>query len=109
MTRVSNVVILDAEGNWLATSLPSRGENLADRAYFRHARDNADPGVFIDGPVLGRASGQWVITVSRRFDTAAGGFGGVVTSSIDVADFVNHYAELDLGPNSPRGMHGRSA
>jgi PAS domain S-box-containing protein len=100
MTRVSNVVILDAEGNWLATSLPSRGENLADRAYFRHARDNADPGVFIDGPVLGRASGQWVITVSRRFDTAAGGFGGVVTSSIDVADFVNHYAELDLGPNS---------
>ncbi len=100
MSRVSNVVILNADGNWLATSLPSRGENLADREYFRHARDNAGPGPFLDGPVMGRASGQWVITVSRRFKTTTGGFGGVVTASIPVSDFVNHYAELDLGPNS---------
>jgi PAS domain S-box-containing protein len=100
MSRVSNVVVLDADGNWLATSLASPGRNVADREYFRRARDRPEPGPFIDGPMLGRVSGRWVITVSRRFDTASGGFGGVVTASIDVSDFVNHYAELDLGPNS---------
>ena len=100
MTRLHSLVILDVNGDWLATSLPRAGPNLSDRAMFRHAHDNPDRAAFIGTPILGRMTGHWNITVSRRFESADGHFAGVVFATIEISDFVEHYAGLDLGPKS---------
>ena len=98
-TRYRNVIILGADGNWLASSMSRKGGNYSDRAYFQHHRDNPDRGVFVGPPIQTHSGGDWIITVSRRFRSADGGFGGVVFAGIDLNYFVDHYATYDLGPN----------
>jgi PAS domain S-box-containing protein len=100
MSRITNMIILDARGDVFASSMPRHGPNLADRSWFRHAHEETDAETFIGPPVLSRVTNRWIITVSRRFRDAAGGFGGVVFATIDMSLLVDHYANLDLGPKS---------
>ena len=102
--RYRAITAMDANGNFLATSLPAKGSTLADRDYFRHHRDDPDPGPFLGPPVQGRVTGEWVVTVSRRFRSADGGFGGVVSAVISLSYFVDLFATYDLGENSTIGM-----
>jgi PAS domain S-box-containing protein len=99
-TRYRNVVILGADGNWLASSMSRKGGNYSDREYFQHHRDNPGRGPFV-GPAIQSYSGAiWIITVSRRFRSVGGGFGGVVFADIGLSYFADHYATYDLGPDS---------
>ncbi|MBR7552001.1 hypothetical protein KC220_26000, partial [Mycobacterium tuberculosis] len=61
--------------------------SIADRAYFAYHRDNAERGLRISVPVLSRASGRWVLPLSRRVDRPDGSFGGVVAAVIELAYF----------------------
>jgi PAS domain S-box-containing protein len=96
--RFADIVVLGADGDWLATSASIRHLNFADRDYFRHHRDNPDPGLFVGPPVRNRLNGRWIITVSRRFNQPDGRFAGVVLATIDLAYFADHYGQYDLGP-----------
>jgi PAS domain S-box-containing protein len=95
--RFRDIAVLGADGNWLATSLPAKGVNLAQRAYFRHHRDEADRGPFLGPPIRSVVTGEWILTVSRRFDNADGSFGGIVAAAIDLSYFLDLYATYDLG------------
>jgi PAS domain S-box-containing protein len=98
--RYSAVTVLGANGDWLASSLPTKGGNFSDREYFRHHLDDPDRGVFLGPPIKSRMTGNWIITVSRRLQSADGGFSGVVFATINLSYFVNHYATYDLGAGS---------
>jgi signal transduction histidine kinase len=104
--RYCAIIVVDADGNWLATSLPANGGNVSDREYFRHHRDNPDRGPFVGPPIKSRVIGDWVITVSRRLQSADGTFAGVVFALINLSDFVDHYATYDLGPKSSIALLG---
>lgn len=99
-TRYSAITVFNADGALLASSYPISKINVADRAYFRHHRDNPGRGSFVGPPIRSRISGQWAITVSRRFQSSDGGFAGVVVANIPLQYFVDHYAKYKLGSRS---------
>jgi hypothetical protein len=67
--RISGFAILDENGNWLASSSGAKGQNLSDREFFRRHQQSTDRDPFIGRPVKS-LSGEWITTVSRRFNHA---------------------------------------
>ncbi|MFO1082281.1 MAG: diguanylate cyclase [Reyranellaceae bacterium] len=98
--RIRGLFVYDAEGRWLATSedVDLNAYNNSDRAYFQKHQTSPDKGPLIGEPVRSRSGGQWIITVSRRFDQPDGTFAGVVLATIDAAYFADFYRQFDVGP-----------
>lgn len=97
--RIRGLFVYDEIGEWLATteSVNLSGLNNSDRAYFRHHHDVNDRRAFLGPPVQSRSGGQWIVTVSRRFNHKDGSFAGVVAATIDVAYFSEFYRQFDIG------------
>lgn len=102
--RYTDLTVVGADGTTLASSLSLKGRDLSDRLYFIHHRDNPDRGMFLGPPSQSRGSPDWVITVSRRLQSADGGFAGVIVASVHLSAFVSHYQTYDLGPGSSIGL-----
>jgi diguanylate cyclase (GGDEF)-like protein/PAS domain S-box-containing protein len=99
--RIRGIFVYDETGRWLATTehVGFAGLNNSDRDYFQRHRASPDRGTLIGRPVKSRSGGQWIITVSRRFNHPDGSFGGVALATIDVAYFLEFYEQFDIGPN----------
>ncbi|MBA3727506.1 MAG: diguanylate cyclase, partial [Armatimonadetes bacterium] len=99
--RIRGIFIYDETGRWLATTeqVNLAGLNNSDRAYFQHHRASRDRGTLIGSPVKSRSGGQWIITVSRRFNHPDGSFAGVALTTLDAAYFSRFYEQFDIGPN----------
>ncbi|WP_316178022.1 diguanylate cyclase [Bradyrhizobium sp. SZCCHNRI1009] len=97
--RIRGIFAYGENGDWLATTedVTLTNYNNADRDYFAHHRVSADRSLLIGRPVQSRAGGQWVITLSRRWNHADGRFGGVVLATIDVAYFAQFYRQFAVG------------
>jgi diguanylate cyclase (GGDEF)-like protein/PAS domain S-box-containing protein len=98
--RIHGLFVYGESGRWIATT---EGVNLADhsngdRDYFRHHRESNDRGTFIGRPVHSRSNGQWVITLSRRWNHPDGTFAGVALATIEAAYFSDFYRQFDIGP-----------
>ena len=71
---------------------------IADRDYFLALRAQTGPALMVGGaPVIGRSSGKQVMVFGRAYRDPAGGFGGVVFVSVELARFVDLFAALKLG------------
>lgn len=99
--RLRGLFVYDADGRWIATTekIDIAGLNNSDRTYFKHHRTHDDKKTVLGDPVRSRSGGQWVITVSKRFNQPDGSFGGVVLATVDIDYFVRFYGHYDLGPN----------
>ena len=99
--RIRGLFIYDETGNWLATSeaVSLKGLNNGDRDYFRHHAQSDDHRTLIGRPVKSRSGGQWIITVSRRFNHPDGRFAGVVLATVDVAYFSQFFKKFNIGQN----------
>jgi len=71
---------------------------VADRDYFVRLRDDAQVGLVISKPVLGRVSGQWGIVIGRRCNKPDGSFSGVAYAVIFLSQFRDMFAGVALGP-----------
>lgn len=99
--RVRGLFVYDFQGRWLATTekVDITGLNNSDRAYFKHHRTHDDHQTVLGDPVRSRSGGQWIITISKRFNRPDGTFGGVVLATVDIDYFVGFYSQYDLGSN----------
>lgn len=98
LQQIKELAILDAKGDVEYASItPLPPINNADRDYFTYHRDHADPKPLITGPVVSRTSGQPVIAVTRRLETANGDFAGIVIATIESDYFNDFYKTFDLG------------
>jgi diguanylate cyclase (GGDEF)-like protein/PAS domain S-box-containing protein len=99
--RIRGLFIYDETGNWLATSeaVSLKGLNNSDRDYFRHHAQSDDHRTLIGRPVKSRSGGQWIITVSRRFNHPDGRFAGVALATVDVAYFSQFFKKFNIGQN----------
>ena len=92
--------IVDSFGSMIVTSV---GQNarvpLSNREYFKFHQAHIDGALYIGRPVLGSASGEWLIPVSRRLNRPDGTFGGVAVAAINPKYFQNFYNTLDIGKN----------
>lgn len=94
---IAVISVIDVRGDLIANSPPAPVISLADRPHFRaHVeRDSGKP--FLGEPLLGRVSQKWSMHVSRRVNTAAGSFAGVVVASIDLDYLKRFYQSVSLG------------
>ena len=97
--RVRGLFVYDDTGRWLATTetVDLAAYNNSDRDYFRYHRQSTDRSTLIGQPVQSKSRGQWVITLSRRWNHADGSFGGVVLATIEANYFSHYYGQFDLG------------
>jgi len=96
LKRIFNIVILDENGNFLATSGAS-GPNLSDREFFIQHLRSPSPDAFVGPAIQSRISGDWLISLSRRFNYPDGSFAGVVFATIGAEYFAQFYRQFDIG------------
>lgn len=98
---LGSLVIANSAGTLIAGSAAYKTtpELLADRDYFRRHRDDAATGLVISPPLRSRLNGEWIITLSRRYESPPGTFAGAVIASVRIDHLRQLFAGIDLGPN----------
>jgi diguanylate cyclase (GGDEF)-like protein/PAS domain S-box-containing protein len=97
--RVHSLAIIDDQGNWL-TSPGTIGSTLNDDAFFRYHQLSPKREAYIGHPVRSLLDGEWVITLSRRFNKLDGSFGGAVLATISSRYLSHFYEQFEIGRNS---------
>jgi diguanylate cyclase (GGDEF)-like protein/PAS domain S-box-containing protein len=96
--RIHGIIVCDENGDWLASS-GAMGGNLSDRSDFQHHKQSADRDLFIGPTIKSNIKGEWVTTLSRRFNHPDGSFAGVVVATISASYFADYYSQFDIGEN----------
>ena len=100
--------IIDEKGELVASNLvPFVSANLKDREHFLVHKDSDSGQLFVGKTVMGRASDQWSIQMSRRINKPDGSFGGVAVVSVSPFYFSEFYKRVDLGESSSIALIGR--
>lgn len=99
MERVHSLAIIDDQGNWL-TSPGTIASTLSDDAFFRYHQLSPKREAYIGHPVKSLVDGEWVVTLSRRFNQPDGSFGGVVLAAISSKYLAHFYEQFEIGRNS---------
>ena len=96
---ISALYVFDAQGDIVVTSRAPLATkfSVADREYFTVHRDHAGVGLFIGPPVIGRPTGRWALTLSRRIDGPDGIFAGVAMGVLDPVYLQKLYDAIDVG------------
>ncbi|HWK47048.1 MAG TPA: ATP-binding protein [Stellaceae bacterium] len=104
--QIRSLAVIDEHGTWIvdSRSADSPAPNTADRDYFRYHHEHAGAALYMEGPLRSRAVGDWVITLTRRFNHPDGSFAGVVLASLQAGYFERFYKTLNIGPNSLIGL-----
>ncbi|MCK1718764.1 diguanylate cyclase [Bradyrhizobium sp. 141] len=104
--RIHSLAIIDDQGNWL-TSPGTIGSTLTDDAFFRHHQLSPKREAHVGRPVKSLLDGEWVVTLSRRFNKPDGSFGGVVLATISSKYLAHFYEQFEIGRNSSVSLtHG---
>ncbi len=95
--RVPLLVLLratNAAGDTILTSAEDKftSVNVADRHYFQELKHNADAGMVISEPLMGRITKKWVLICARRYALSNGEFGGIVYASIELSGISDRLA-----------------
>lgn len=99
MERVHSLAIIDDQGNWL-TSPGTIASTLSDDAFFRYHQLSPKREAYVGHPVKSLVDGEWVVTLSRRFNKTDGSFGGVVLAAISSKYLAHFYEQFEIGRNS---------
>lgn len=99
MERVHSLAIIDDQGNWL-TSPGTIASTLSDDAFFRYHQLSPKREAYTGRPVKSLVDGEWVVTLSRRFNKPDGSFGGVVLAAIGSGFLSHFYEQFEIGRNS---------
>lgn len=97
--RVHSLAIIDDQGNWL-TSPGTIASTLSDDTFFRHHQLSPRREAYVGRPVKSLVDGEWVVTLSRRFNKPDGSFGGVVLAAIGSRYLSHFYEQFEIGRNS---------
>jgi diguanylate cyclase (GGDEF)-like protein/PAS domain S-box-containing protein len=97
--RIHGLAILDEHGNWLASS-GALSRKLSGNPFFEHHRLAPDRDAYVSPPVQNLADGEWIVTLSRRFNHPDGSFAGVVVGSIGADYLSKFYRQFAVGRRS---------
>jgi diguanylate cyclase (GGDEF)-like protein/PAS domain S-box-containing protein len=98
LARIYGLVVTDETGRWIVSS-GADGPSVIDREFFRHHMQSPGRDAFIGQPVKSRVTGDWITTVSRRFNHPDGTFAGVALATIGAKYFSEFYRQFDIGAN----------
>jgi hypothetical protein len=92
--RIYHIAVLDDRGELLAAT-GSMERSFSDQEFFRYHRTWPSHEAFVGSPIQRKGSGDWIVTVSRRFDRPDGSFGGVVFAGVDATSISVGMASLN--------------
>lgn len=97
--RLASLSIYDADGSWIATTLPDSSLNDIVGSADLAQRHGGDPGLSaaFGAPVPSAARDSSITTVSQRLNDPAGGFAGIVVATIDSSYFDAIHSKVDVG------------
>lgn len=100
--HVRSFLVMNRDGDLIIDSSNpvARSYNGADRENFQFLKSAQSHDVHIAAPLLGRLSGEWLFTVSRRLEDANGGFAGIIASVVDIRYFARFFESVNLGDDS---------
>jgi len=95
------MIFMDAQGSGIAASNNSQvtGISYADRPYFSEQIKNENLGLYVGGPIVGKASGRRVFSLSRRVTSSTGQFLGVLVAAVDPIAFAKVFTNALFDPN----------
>ncbi|MDP3718878.1 MAG: PAS domain S-box protein [Acidobacteriota bacterium] len=96
---VAFVGVTNERGDIVDSLQPFQPTNVADRDFFQRQQRGEVPGMLISEPALGRVSGVWAISLTRRIVKTDGSFGGIVGISIEPQYLTELFETTNLGPN----------
>lgn len=106
VARIHDVAIIDDQGNTL-TSPGTIRSTLSDDGFFRYHQLSPKREAYVGRPVKSLLDGEWVVTLSRRFNKPDGSFGGVVLATISSKYLSHFYEQFEIGRNSSVALtHG---
>lgn len=106
IARIHSLAIIDDKGNWL-TLAGTIGSTFSDDAFFRLHQLSPKREAHVGRPVKSLLDGEWVVTLSRRFNKQDGSFGGVVLATISSSYLSHFYEQFEIGRNSSVSLtHG---
>ena len=91
-----NIAMADKDGQIRASTAawPTPKINVADRDYFKDARDRADDHLITSVPVENRVDGNRTIVFARRLQNTSGSFAGVIFASVNTKYFEDTYGAV---------------
>jgi signal transduction histidine kinase/PAS domain-containing protein/ActR/RegA family two-component response regulator len=98
--RIAHVAYIrgtDATGDVVyGSGRPKINVNLSDRPFFQQLRDDPETGLYIAKAVIGKITGNRVITFARRINHPDGTFAGTVYASINVDELTMLLAQIKM-------------
>ena len=101
LPSLHGMFVYDEAGRAIVTpqSIPASPMDNSDREYLQYHRINIDRGAHVGVPIQSRATGKWVVPVSRRINHPDGTFAGVVLATVEMDYFRKYHEIFDIGPN----------
>lgn len=99
LQRIKALTIYGEDGTLLSSSLPGHSGrvNIRDLDLFKHHSTTGSSNWFVGPLIRDPLGGDWVLTLSRRFNKPDGSFGGVVQASVPPRYFGNFFGRFDVG------------
>jgi PAS domain-containing protein len=96
LPQAFNIAIADRNGQLTVSTAawPTPSINIADRDYFRDARDRVDAQISTSLPIHNRIDRKQTIVFARRLETATGEFAGIIYCSVNTEYFENIYGSI---------------
>jgi PAS domain S-box-containing protein len=98
--------VISADGRIIDSSAEGPQADVSDRAFYRFHAERADDDLHVGPPIIGRRTGRWGVSLTRRITLADGRFGGIVYLALDPAVFASVYNETHLGPQASQALIG---
>ncbi len=94
-----SVTVIDAVGRVRQSSgAPPSDPDMARRSDFRAHLESPDLGLIVGEIVPATQAHPGMMQLSRRIDLPGGGFGGIVSATVDVAELRRGFDDFRLGP-----------
>ena len=96
LPQAFNIAIADKYGQLTVSTAawPTPTINIADRDYFKDARDRTDGGISTSLPISNRIDGKQTIVFARRLESVTGEFAGIIYCSVNTEYFENIYGSI---------------
>src|SRR5215467_14138796 len=96
LPQAFNIAIAYKDGQLTVSTAgwPAPSINIADRDYFKDARDRTDGGISTSLPISNRIDGKRTIVFARRLESVTGEFAGIIYCSVNSEYFENIYGSI---------------
>lgn len=98
LTSITFIGVTNERGDVIESLQEFAPTNVIDREFFKTHQQADTRKLLISGPVLGRVSGRWAITLTRRINKPDGSFGGIAAISIEPRYLTQLFESTSLGP-----------